>query len=161
MKGFFPHIRITQVIHTFCLVGILLTVPTTGLRADDVIPNLHRAARWGQAQLVQMLLENGINPNTQDIMGRTALHHGAYYPAVVRVLLEYGANPTITDRFGNTPLHMALSDYTSVQLLIDAGADVNAKNIIGQSPLDRVFRMGNSRRNRETVRIMLAADGSS
>ncbi|MFW5802050.1 MAG: ankyrin repeat domain-containing protein [Spirochaeta sp.] len=129
----------------------------TGSSVPVLTPNLHRVARWGQAELVQMLLDNGADPEERDIMDRTALHHAARHYRVVRVLVEANADPNARDRFDNTPLHMATIDYDSVRLLIEAGADVNAQNSINRTPLDIALRQGTSRRNREIVRLLIEA----
>ena len=82
-----------------CLI-LGATLPLTA-SMPDLTPNLHRLARWGQAELVRLLLENGADTEERDIMDRTALHHGARYPRVVRVLVEADANPNARDRFDN------------------------------------------------------------
>ncbi|AFG36725.1 ankyrin repeat domain-containing protein [Spirochaeta africana] len=132
------------------------TLPLTA-SVPNLTPNLHRVARWGQAELVELLLENGADTEERDIMDRTALHHAARHPRVVRVLVEADANPNARDRFDNTPLHMATIDYDSVRLLIAAGADVNAANSVNRTPLDIALRQGTSRRNREIVRLLIEA----
>lgn len=72
------------------------------------IPLLN-AAKNNDPLLAQRCLEYGLNPNTQDERGRTALmlaaENKAY--AVIRVLLEHGADVTITDKDARTAV-----DYT-------------------------------------------------
>lgn len=128
------------------------------VQADSITPNLHRIAAWGQSEMVELLLENGADPNERDLMDRTALHKGARYPRVVRVLLDAGADPNLRDRFDNTPLHLATVDYDSVRLLIEGGATVNAKNSIERTPLDIALRQGSSRSNRKIVQLLLESE---
>lgn len=64
-------------------------------------------AREGHAQTVQLLLDHGYDPNTQDGNGRTALHHAVEHPETVRTLLNRGADPTARDNGGITPIDLA------------------------------------------------------
>ncbi|MDX6770334.1 MAG: ankyrin repeat domain-containing protein [Elusimicrobiota bacterium] len=58
------------------------------------------AAHNGHVEVVRLLLEKGANPNLDDAVGFTAIHHAVANPApnveVVRLLLENGADPTMT-----------------------------------------------------------------
>ena len=146
--------KTTTVLLFFLIAGVALPLTAS---APNLTPNLHRIARWGQSELVRLLLENGADPEERDIMNRTALHHAARHPRVVRVLVEANADPNARDRFDNTPLHMATIDYDSVRLLIEAGANVNAGNNINRTPLDIALRQGTSRRNREIVQMLIEA----
>ncbi len=75
-------------------------------------------------QIVNTLLDAGVNPNTADRKGVTPLHL-ATESRIVRMLLNAGANPNVADRQGVTPLHLA-ADAMIVQMLLNAGADPNA-----------------------------------
>ena len=71
------------------------------------------AARNGDIQRVQELLENGANPNIQNRNGRTALMVAIAwgYTDIVLLLLEKGADPNISansgERLPNTALEVA------------------------------------------------------
>lgn len=65
---------------------------------------LRRAAGSGCFQMVQKLLEMGIDPNSADEMGRTPLHVAACkgFSDIVGLLVTSGANPNLRDCVGNT-----------------------------------------------------------
>lgn len=84
-------------------------LPRTHAGSSGYCP-LHYAAREGHADIVQLLLAAGADPNAATRAGRaTPLHRAAYTgsAAVVRLLLSGGADPTARDSDGQTPLHKA------------------------------------------------------
>jgi cytohesin len=92
---------------------------------------LHFAAEQGNATMVQVLLQAGIEVLT--LTGRwglswTALHAAAAVgrAAMVRQLLQAGADPNAKDGQGYSPLHDAVlnGDAATVQALLDGGATV-------------------------------------
>jgi ankyrin repeat protein len=73
----------------------------------------------GQLEIVQLLLVNGANPNSQNIDGCTALHVAATKsnPAITKALLQKGADPNLEDEIGWTPFYFAaLEDPTKENL---------------------------------------------
>ena len=93
---------------------------------------LYYAARMGQKDVVQLLIERGADPNWQHGSGMTPLSLAAAKENsnVVRVLLDAGADPNKTGRWGYTPLsfarghdHLEERGNTDVaNMLRDAGA---------------------------------------
>ena len=74
--------------------------------------SLHAAARNGNAELVQDILEgrNGqakVSINSQNSTGQTAMHLAAKWSRlnVIKLLIEAGADMEIKDRRGRTPFH--------------------------------------------------------
>jgi len=99
-------------------------------------PLLVDAAASGHEQLVGLLLQNGTDPDQQDIWGNTAvlaaIFHGPH-PQIVEMLLQAGANVNAKGRgspysLSVTPLHLACSigSLKITRLLIHRGADVNS-----------------------------------
>ena len=82
------------------------------------------AANWfikscdaGRLYSVKFLINRGINPNSRDREGKTALHEvcesndGPINLAIAKLLLESGADPTIKDYKGNSPFAEANSSF--------------------------------------------------
>lgn len=68
---------------------------------------LHKAAEGGNEEVVELLLEKGINANTQDRRLReNPLHWAAPegHVAMVQYLLKMGADVNTKDRYGRTAL---------------------------------------------------------
>jgi len=111
-------------------VAELLQVPSE-LTVRDRQGNsaLHWAALSGEAQLVERLLEGGLDPRATNLDGATPLHFGTGDERVTKALLQAGADPNARSLAGCTPLHCAAArphSYAVVSLLIKAGAQVDA-----------------------------------
>lgn len=66
--------------------------------------------RYSSKVIIELLLENGANPNLQADTGHTPLHKASYTPGkneIVKKLLKYGANPYIKDKRGLLPIDYA------------------------------------------------------
>jgi|GEM_PF-5514145 len=116
---------------------------------------LHFAVSFGNLKLLNILLEQGANPNAQttDKMF-SPLHLAAHkgdLKAVIN-LVQKGAYPHFTTRKGNTPLHIAIDEgKKAVALyLIDNPSETrnpfttkmssnNRKNAAGETPLERAI----------------------
>ncbi len=97
----------------------------------DGMTALHWAALSGNADLAQMLLYAGANPNaTTRLGGYTPLHVAAKnaHAAVVEALLKGGADAKAATSDGTTALMFAseAGSLDSMTSLLDHGADVNA-----------------------------------
>ena len=77
-------------------------------REEDGYTALHNAAIIGNPSCVQLLLDNGADPNIQDNNGRTPLHDAIQQELgdVIRLLLDRGADPNIVDKEGKTPKNL-------------------------------------------------------
>lgn len=97
------------------------------------------AARRGDLQLLETLLEKGATTSFSDQYGLTALHMAAIKgnKDAVMIVAEFGADLECQDGEGHTPLHMAVEGgcVQTVQVLLNRGANVNAKNKKGVTPL--------------------------
>lgn len=70
---------------------------------------LHYACWGGQAEVIDVLLQNNAKINAQNIAGCTPLHSAVAngHACCVKELLGRGADPSIVDEDGTTPLDLA------------------------------------------------------
>jgi ankyrin repeat protein len=122
-------------------------------------PLLHLAAGLGLLDVVDLLIERGVDVDVTDARGRTAVHHVASRPRpraeplqtltkrglpfadarpeVIDHLVGLGGRVDTADREGRTPLFEAAAhgDERVVACLVRHGADVNVGDRYGISPL--------------------------
>jgi hemoglobin len=122
--------------------------PTLGPRQNAGRSLLHHAAGAGSAEIVQLLLTQGINPNLLDSGNHAPLYRLANAnptdagPAIARMLVKAGAD--INHAGGptrSTPLHMAARQGNAqlAQTLLELGASPTARDSKGFTPLDRAI----------------------
>ena len=104
---------------------------------------LHSAAYYGDLEMVQVLLDYGVDVNSQNSFGYTPLDSASRDghrndAGVARLLIAHGADPNSRDVLGFTSLHRASDSgrIEIVRLLIEHGAKVEVKNDRGKTPLD-------------------------
>lgn len=107
---------------------------------DQLIPVLHDAVRTGDQELVQMILDKGVDINAQSTgWPTTALMWAGKHPQVVKLLLERGADASVRTSTGQSALiWAACSDLPelamkpeSIRMLVEAGAPLNDKYFDG------------------------------
>ncbi|NKB66708.1 MAG: ankyrin repeat domain-containing protein [Candidatus Latescibacteria bacterium] len=113
---------------------------------------LHLATWEQQQEIVQFLLDQGLDPNSTSASGETALMAAAYkgFASIGRLLLERGVavngqtTQGNTDMFNTSPpvvgesaLHLAAAygHRAFVELLLEHGADKDLLDHAGQKPL--------------------------
>lgn len=104
---------------------------------------LVEAAKYGDADLVMILLRNGADPNTREVgLGTTPLHYMAARgeEEVVKLLLDGRADPNARAYTSlATPLHFAVkyrANLPTIATLIEHGADPALKDWKGKTPID-------------------------
>jgi ankyrin repeat protein len=123
---------------------------------------LHEAAWAGDIAAIRALVADGIDVNSADEAGTTALYWAARgghaigphpcggeapnRPAVIAALLDLGANPNLQDRrprgpgrsSGWTPLFVALhhEQFNAAAVLLERGADPNIRSDQGRSVME-------------------------
>jgi TonB family protein len=109
------------------------------LRLDPRIDQLIQAARERDTRRIEKLLKAGVNADSEDRLGETAMGEACAQSdrSMVELLLKNGADINHQTKKGTTPL-MAGALYASkefVAFLIKKGADVNLKAKDGQTAL--------------------------
>lgn len=97
---------------------------------------LHYATGKGNKEMVEFLLDEGVNPNKVNQYGGFPLLVATTYgnADVVKLLIDRGAGGKVNDMgYGVAPLHVAAQqgNIAVARLLLDAGADIDKKNSNG------------------------------
>lgn len=99
---------------------------------------LYWATVYGHADMVELLLENGADPNVNQPDEFFILHEAIMFnmTEIVALLLRYGADIHARCQYGLTALmYAAIMDDAIVQMILQGGADPNACDFTGESPL--------------------------
>ena len=132
------------------------TASTALLQGASSVAPLADAAERGNSEGVREFLEQGSDPNGQQVDGMTALHWAAYHDdlAAAGMLVRAGADVGAENRYGVTPLSLACENGSAdlIKLLLEAGASPNAALRGGETPLMTASRTGKI----SAVRILLA-----
>ena len=115
-------------------------------------------ARGTGAEVVQVLVDSGVDVNARGVRGQHVLHSlpgNAGNTEIIRVLVAAGADVNAQDEHGSTPLHGAQTADLA-RIYLEAGARPNIRDKWGQTA---VFssRLANSKDRAELVRTLLAA----
>lgn len=105
--------------------------------------------------MVQTLLNLGLNPNTKDNTGQASLHRATRRAneAMIKLLLEHGAEIDCNDDDGRTPwsASVRMADKHVLKVLLDAGADPSTRGLQGVSELYTAAKDGET----DCVKYML------
>jgi hypothetical protein len=105
--------------------------------------------------LLNLLLENGANPNIKVYYDQTSLGFSMVFEdsGIVELLLKHGADPNMKNRDGNTPLFVAsgYGYYETVEVLLKYSASLSVQDKYGKVPLHEA----SSRGHYEIVELLL------
>ena len=111
-----------------------------------VVPPLVEAVRKGDTAMLRTLLEQGVDANTSEADGTTALIWASYGDDAdsTSLLLDAGADVNAANDLGATALWAASQNGSDemVGLLLDAGADPDRALLLGETPLMVAARSG-------------------
>uniref|UniRef100_A0A671WLN6 Euchromatic histone-lysine N-methyltransferase 2 n=1 Tax=Sparus aurata TaxID=8175 RepID=A0A671WLN6_SPAAU len=113
----------------------------------DGYTGLHHAAKLGNLEILNMLLETGqVDVNAQDSGGWTPIIWAAEHKhiTVIKALLNRGADVTINDKELNVCLHWAAyaGSVDIAELVLNAGCSLASVNMHGDTPLHIAAREG-------------------
>ncbi|MCW3099798.1 MAG: hypothetical protein JWL77_5416 [Chthonomonadaceae bacterium] len=96
---------------------------------------------WGNVKVVNLLLQNGADPNGPTTARGQPLFHalGLRDREIVQTLVKHGADVNVRDEAGDTPLMSATFDPAIVRLLLRHGANPNAKSKNGRTALSSML----------------------
>uniref|UniRef100_A0AAQ4QSN0 Euchromatic histone-lysine N-methyltransferase 2 n=1 Tax=Gasterosteus aculeatus aculeatus TaxID=481459 RepID=A0AAQ4QSN0_GASAC len=114
---------------------------------EDGYTGLHHAAKLGNLEIVNMLLETGqVDVNAQDSGGWTPIIWSAEHKHVdvIKVLLNRGADVTISDKELNVCLHWAAyaGNVEIAEMVLNSGCSLASVNMHGDTPLHIAAREG-------------------
>ena len=117
-------------------VKIFETCPPPAIGVNALLTT---ACRFGDLEILRLLIGKGADVSAADTEGRTPLHRALLegFEGVAQLLIDKGADVSAADNMGWTPLHWASREgFEEVaRLLIDKGADVSAADNEGRTPL--------------------------
>lgn len=123
---------------------VSMSVAGLGAAGEDV--QLVEAAKAGNREVVQVLLQQRANVNAPEADGTTALHWAvrANDGEMTELLIRAGANVKAATRYGVTPLSLAATNGNAalIETLIRAGADPNTARPEGETVLMTAARTG-------------------
>ena len=129
-----------------CVVAALvLSLASLGATGDL---RLVDAAEHREAREVRALLAAGVDVNTPQADGATALHWAAHWDDgdTAELLIHAGADVNAANDHGITPLSLACLNGSAamVEQLLAAGADPNAARATGETPLMTAAHTGSA-----------------
>ena len=130
-----------SIMHSAAKGGAYMNIPTQSpSQTNTLLPSdttflLHT----GSCSILKWLIKAGIEPDSRNREGETALHRAVEFGhlKLVQYLLRHRSNVNAKDRHGTTPLHLATRlGHTEIagELLLNA-ADVNAQDGEGNTPM--------------------------
>jgi len=116
----------------------------------------HWAAKNGNVEITQLLVDAKADPNVQNKVGKTpvALAAESGHVEVLKLIVDSGGDIESVDQIGGTPLLWASGlskNPATVEYLIKAGGNVNIIDSNGMTPLIWAAGIGNP----ESVRLLI------
>ena len=99
---------------------------------------LHLAVLFGDVNVFDFLMAQGLDPKATSNRGHNLLHYGALStPEMIRHVAKLGVRPTLTSESSYSPLHYAveMGNLDAIEPLVKAGADPNARTRYKVTPL--------------------------
>ncbi len=152
---------VRRLIQLFVVLGILLVIGVVGLfvwlQRQQSGQKLLEAVEKNQLTVVAQLLSRGVDPNTANEDGVSALMLASYhgFKPIAETLLQHGAKVDAKDNRQETALRLAGSAHPDVvKMLLEHGADANVRDFYGKTLLVAVCE-GGADRDPATLRLLL------
>jgi ankyrin repeat protein len=101
--------------------------------------SLHEAAKHGCIEVVSSLLEHGVDIESKNEMGGTALFSAANHPEVISMLLAHNANlhAAIKSKNNKSVLHhyVSIGCIDGVYVLLNSGCNIEQVDTNGETAL--------------------------
>lgn len=108
---------------------------------------IHMAASWGAFECLDLLIDNGVDPNEPSALSHYPIHMASSTERenIVQKLIKQGVSVSKKNGKDHTPLHIAAQrDARNIaELLIDAGSKKNAKDGFKRTPAMMAANQGN------------------
>ncbi|KAF5686699.1 ankyrin protein 1 [Fusarium denticulatum] len=127
--------------NSLATVQVLLEAKTKpDINTDMIYGDLRRVIVGGYIDVVEKMLEAGIDVNNVNEKGESLLAYGIKYNApssMIRKILEYNPDLEMRDKKGNTALHCITRSTTleTVRLVVNAGGRLDVLNSDKDTPL--------------------------
>lgn len=114
---------------------------------DDISPLFYAIRKYASLDMIELLLENGVDLMETDSDGVSALDMAIKFKRldVIQFCLDKGFDINVTKRkSGITPVMLAacFSNIEMMNLLLDNGGDVNVCDRAGMAPKDYAKKLG-------------------
>jgi ankyrin repeat protein len=131
----------------------ILTIALAAFIAASVAraetPPLIEAARYQDAAMLQALLRDGVDPDSRQADGATAIHWAVYNEDVdaLALLIVADADVNAVNRLGASPLYLAAKSGNAklIEQLLKAEANPNVAMPMGETPIMTAARAGTAR----------------
>ena len=117
---------------------------------DEISPFFYAIRKYASMEMLELMLENGIDLHEVDSDGISALDMAIKFKRkdVIQFCLDRGFEINISKRkSGITPVMLAacFSDIEMMQMLLDNGGEVNQADKSGMAPKDYAKKLGQKR----------------
>jgi ankyrin repeat protein len=114
---------------------------------DEVSPLFYAIRKYASLEMIELMLENGVDLFAVDGDGISALDMAIKFKRtdVIGLCIDKGFDLNTTKRkSGITPVMLAacFSDLDLMEILLEHGGDINAVDRTGMSPLDYARKLG-------------------
>lgn len=97
-------------------------------------------------RLVKFLLEQGVNPSTQDELSQLPVYYAVRegHTQIIEILLKHGININHLDTYGQSPVFYCVREgnIETTKQLVDAGSLIDVVDTNGQTPIYYAIKQG-------------------